>query len=656
MKKYRPYVIIALIITLLYLLMRIAGLGWIEHLELVTLDFRFNIRGEREQSEEVVIVAIDNRSLAQLYSEENNPWPWKRGVYSRIIDRLNQAGAKSIVMDISFDHNNYHDLTGDREFAMSMFSAGNVIIGSYLINNEEEYIDLPEVYRESITGRIYHLNYRYQLLNPDSHFFPITFSTYLKVPPEELFLNSAWAYGIYEIGLPDANGLYHSIPLVINEIYSGQQQHGSSVLLPNIDILGLANYFDLNPGDYAFDAKNNKIILGEHRRAIPVDANGYFNINYYGPRSFKEISVVDLLQKDDYELKEIFADKMVLIGYTAEAKGLVDVRPTPFNKNEAGVQLHATAIQNIIDEDYLRRSSLGVTLLIVFVLFLMASFISLLKNLNLSIIINIVLIIVFNIVNYILFLQGMWFELFYPNFLLVSFLIYSSIKKVYQENKQRLQTKNFFSRYVPESVVNQILADPDLINLGGQEKEISILFCDIIGFTEIAENLTPTELVNLLNEFFTEMTYIIKDQYQGTLDKFIGDAILAIFGAPFSEDDAVRAVKAAVAMKKRAAQLKKEWIKKGEKISFEIGLGISTGKAIVGNVGAPDRMNYTCIGDVVNIGARLESATHNSQYSILINEATYEKVKDYFVCEKVTGLNLKGKKEEVVVYNVKEEK
>ena len=202
-------------------------------------------------------------------------------------------------------------------------------------------------------------------------------------------------------------------------------------------------------------------------------------------------------------------------------------------------------------------------------------------------------------------------------------------------------------------MVEEILKDPTRINLGGEKMKITVLFSDIVGFTTISEQMEPVELVRLLNEYLTEMTAIIKDQFGGTLDKFIGDAIVAIFGAPFSKpDDPVRAVNAALAMQKKVAELQRRWKERGEKFVFGIGVGINTGPAIVGNIGSPDRLNYTCIGDTVNTAARLEAATRSTGASILISAATYAYIADYFQCEELPPISVKGKKEPLVVYSV----
>lgn len=648
----KKFIIISLALTILYIIFRAVGFGWIENVELVSLNFRLNLRGPLPHPDQVKIVAIDDRSLSELYYEGENPWPWRRSVYADVINKLGDAGVKSIIMDISFDTVNPNDLEGDRQFAMSLFTHPYVVIGAYLINNKAEYDELAQVYRDKLAANTDHLRFRYQIANPDRYYLPDFFSPYLLVPPEDLFMNSAWAYGNFEIGLPGEDGMYRTVPLVINEKLLNDKESASLVLLPNIDILGLTAYYGLNPGDYVLDLKHHKILIGD-KRSVPIDENGHFIVNYYGKRAFPEVSVIDLMRMSPEEMQKAFKDRIVLIGYTAKSKGLFDLRPTPFNKNEAGVQIHATMLQNILDENFLKRAPFWINILLIFVLLCISAYLQALPNLRWSIISNLGFLGLYNVINYALFVQNIWVDLFYPDVALVTILLYNTISRVYQENRQRLQTKNFFEKYVPASVVEQILENPDLIKPGGEKMEITVLFSDIVGFTPISEALEPEELVRLLNEYFSEVTPIIKDQFGGTLDKFVGDAIVAIFGAPISRpDDPLRAVGAAVAMQEKVLELQERWRARGEKVLFNTGIGINSGQAIVGNIGSPDRLNYTCIGDTVNTAARLEAATRTTGAAILISAATYEQVKDSFECREIPPIFVKGKKDALAVYGV----
>ena len=645
------YIFIALILVFIYWLFSVTGIEWLERLELVTFNFRMKLRGPIDHSDKVKIVSIDDRSLHKLYYDDNNPWPWSRDVYANIINKLSEAGTKSIVMDISFSTLDPDNKDKDLKFAETLFDNQLVTIGTTLINSKREYEKLDQEYRKILSSEDDYFDFRYKISNPNNYYFPEFFSTYKLVPPADLFKNSVWAYGTFEIGLPSPDGIYHHIPLVINEKFQNEKGEVSLFLLPNLDILGLSAYYDIEPGDYILDLEKNRIKLGD--KNIPVDRNGYFTLNYYGKRAFSETSVIEVLNMNKEEVEKHFQDKLVLLGYTAQAKGIFDARPTPFNKNESGIQLHATAIQNIIDNNYLRRVPLWVNVIVLFILLLTSFLFLSINRLNYSIILDILLILCYNFSNYLLFKFNLWLDLFYPNLVLIIILLYTTILKVYKENEEKLRIKGYFSRYVPPDVVNNILENPLSISPGGEKKEITVLFSDIVDFTGKAESMEAEELVRLLNEYFAEMTEIIKNQYGGTLDKYIGDSILAIYGAPFSrKDDPLRAVNTALAMIEKQKELQEKWRNRGEDIVFKMGIGINTGEAVVGNIGSPERVNYTCIGDTVNIAARLEKATREFDTNILISSSTYQQVKEYFKCEKILDLKIKGKAEFMTVYDV----
>jgi adenylate cyclase len=656
-ENLRWYIITSLILTCSFWFFRQIKFNWLESLELVTLNFRMNLRGPATHSNQVIIVGIDDRSLIELLFKHQNPWPWRRSVFAELVDKIGAAGARSIIIDVTFETPNPDDLEGDREFALSMFNNPLVTFGTTLINNQKEFLNLPGFYQKELTGNLDYIKFRYRMAHPDLYYITDFFPTYKMVPPYSLFMNSAWAYGSLEIGLPDADGFYHSIPLVTYEKFLNEKEKGSLILLPNQDILGLCAYDNVPFDQCVFDLETKHLMIGA-KRVIPVDKYGYFTINYYGKRSFPEISVMDILtEKDSTRLESLFNNKLVLIGYTASSKGLFDLRPTPFNNNEAGIQIHATVISNILERNFLQRIYFPYMLIIIFTWLCLFSVILYLPQLRFSIFWALLFIVTYNIINYLCFTRNLWIDVFFPDLVMFGLFLQSAVSRVYQENREKLQIKSFFTKYVPAPVVEEILRDPARINLGGEKMNITVLFSDIVGFTSISEQLGPVELVRLLNEYLTEMTAIIKDRFNGTLDKFIGDAIVAIFGAPFAAaDDPIRAVNAALAMQEKAAELQEHWRSRGEKFVFGIGVGINTGPAVVGNIGSPDRLNYTCIGDTVNVAARLESATRTTGAPILISVSTYEAVKKHFNCTELEPLAVKGKKEPLPVYRVHSQK
>ena len=211
------------------------------------------------------------------------------------------------------------------------------------------------------------------------------------------------------------------------------------------------------------------------------------------------------------------------------------------------------------------------------------------------------------------------------------------------------RVKNTFKRYVSKQVVDEILDDDTKLNLGGEEREITVLFSDIRGFTAMAESMDPESVVSTLNEHFSAMIDIVF-KHNGTLDKIVGDQLMIVFGAPIAhQDDTERAISTAQEMQKMIKHINKDRTKRKEE-SVHIGIGINKGPAVSGNIGSRDRMDYTIIGDAVNLGARLCSAAGPDE--ILISKTVYSAVKDKFSCKELEPINVKGKKEKIAVYRV----
>jgi adenylate cyclase len=247
--------------------------------------------------------------------------------------------------------------------------------------------------------------------------------------------------------------------------------------------------------------------------------------------------------------------------------------------------------------------------------------------------------------------SGAWLNIVYP---LLTLLITYTTLTVYHyitEERERKKIRGAFSYYVSTAVVDEVLKNPQQLKLGGDKKDLTVLFSDIRGFTTLSESLTPEELVQLLNEYLTVMTDVVF-KYDGTLDKYIGDALMAIYGAPLEQQNhPASACHSALEMMEALAKLNDKWIGEGRK-PLDIGIGINTGGMMVGNMGSDQRFDYTVMGDAVNLGSRLEGANKNYRTNILISETTYERVRDEFVCMEVDSVRVKGKKQPVRIYQL----
>lgn len=271
-------------------------------------------------------------------------------------------------------------------------------------------------------------------------------------------------------------------------------------------------------------------------------------------------------------------------------------------------------------------------------------------NARRAILVAVLFIVTYTIVfHFVLERQNLILPLFYVVFAIIVCYVTSIVSQYLLERRERSRVTGLFGRYVSQAVVDEILSNPDAIKLGGERKDVTLLFIDIRGFTPLSEKMEPEDVINVLNEYLDLCTQAIF-KYGGTLDKFIGDGVMAIFGAPVpQEDHAKRAVLAGIELKSQADELNRRIEEKyGRSVRF--GMGINSGPAVIGNIGSKERLEYTAIGDTVNLASRLESNAKPGQ--ILISEETYRRVKDDFVFKELPPLKVKGKEKPVNVYEV----
>ncbi|MBW1805873.1 MAG: adenylate/guanylate cyclase domain-containing protein [Deltaproteobacteria bacterium] len=440
---------------------------------------------------------------------------------------------------------------------------------------------------------------------------------------------------------PDQDGVVRWIPLILKcgeEIYSPLAVQTAWNYLDNPQMI-------VKVTSYGIEG----VQMGD--RFIPTDENGQVLINYLGPgKTFPHYSISDILHGN--LPKGTFEDTIVMLGATAI--GVYDMRNTPFSPVFPGLEIHATVIDNILSDDFLYKPKWAkiYDILAILALGLLTGLILPRLSAVKAILFTLFLFILHIFISRWFFSQfGLWINLLYP--LLTIGLIYTSLTLYHYitEERERKKIRGAFSYYVSSSVVNEMLKDPEKLKLGGAKKDISVLFSDIRSFTTISEGLTPEELVHLLNEYLTVMTDIVF-KHGGTLDKYMGDAIMALYGAPLEiPDHPARACRSALEMMEGLKMLNEDWISQG-KTPLDIGIGINTGMMMAGNMGSDQRFDYTVMGDHVNLGSRLEGANKSYKTNILISEFTYERVKDEFVCMELDCVRVKGKTLPVNIYQL----
>jgi adenylate cyclase len=442
---------------------------------------------------------------------------------------------------------------------------------------------------------------------------------------------------------PDADGIYRRVPLVMI--------HGDRYF-PSSDVQVARAFhadkdFTLNLDQYG------TVSLMLAGREFPLDVDGQFLVRFRGRPgvAFDTVSVSDILdRKADPAL---LRDRVVLIGGTAAALG--DIRATPFDAASPGVELRASVIENLIDGNLVYRPDwmplIDVTLMAIIGLLM----VWLLPRFGVS---GGGLLATALLGGYVAFAmtlfrsEGLWVNIVYPALVIVLLFATATLVSYFFTLSEKRYLKVAFQHYVPPAVVEDLVAEAGALRLGGEKRELTVLFSDIRGFTTLSEGMQPEELVKLMNEYFTVMTDRVF-AHRGSLDKYIGDAIMALYGAPVVESEhPALACRSALDMLRALDELQKKW-QAANLPKIGIGVGINTGSVVVGNMGSATRFNYTVVGDAVNLASRIESLNKNYGTSILISEYTYERVKGEFPdVREVDSVKVRGREQPVRLYEL----
>ncbi len=359
----------------------------------------------------------------------------------------------------------------------------------------------------------------------------------------------------------------------------------------------------------------------------------------------EDIKTIELVLKTE-DLK----NRIGIIGLTAT--GTSDIASIPKYNEYPGVGTYHNTINTIMQRDFIKRSGKAVALIIIIVVSLFSGFIVQKLSSRKSLLTSILGFLLFNLMAFYLFaIHSIWVEQMGINLaILIPSVIIISIKLINEESQKKF-IKGAFSRYIAPDVIEQIMQNPESLELGGENRRITIFFSDVAGFSTISEKLSPPDLVKLLNEYLSEMTDIIIS-HGGTIDKYEGDAIMAFYGAPQPYiDHELRACKAAIDMKKKLREMQENWRGIGQHELF-VRMGMNTGLAVVGNMGSKMRMDYTAMGDSVNLASRLEGANKRYGTTAMISENTYNNVKDHVDVRKLDTIRVIGKTEPIVIYEL----
>lgn len=637
---------------------------FLELMELKTIDLRFVSRGQIAHESDVVLAVIDEKSI-----DREGKWRWPRAKIADLVHILSDAGADVIAFDVGFlepdnkgvmqtidvIQSRLPDLDADtrayleelkkasdddRLLAEAIENTDAAVVLGYFFQMEEEHagdFDAALLDRQ----QKYIRSSRYDLVRYRSGEALNTPIIDAKVAnPNIPRISSAAPYAGYFNMFPDRDGVVRWIPAVIgyrDELYAP------------LSLMTVAARLEQPPALMVADYGIESIRFG--KRTVPTDELGRILINYRGDvKTFRHISITDILHGavDRRDLE----NKIVLVGATAI--GVYDMRVTPFSSVFPGVEIHANIVDSVLNGDFLFQPTWAAVFDILVIALSAACLGVVLPRVGVFPGMATVTALFFGHIlfcQYLFVRQGWILNLVYPLSTILAVYISLTAYKYLVESRQKSFIRNAFSTYLAPTVVKQLIESPDSLNLGGEEREITAFFSDVQGFTSISERLTATELVDLLNEFLTEMTDIIL-RNEGTVDKFEGDAIIAFFGAPNAlPNQAATACITCVQMQKRLAEMRRKWAAENRP-ALMMRIGLCTGSAVVGNMGSRNRMDYTMMGDTVNTAARLEGV--NKVYGIytLVCENTFRKAADQVFGREVDAISVVGKTEPVRVYQV----
>jgi adenylate cyclase len=687
----QPHAAIAVVVTAIGLgLFAYSGIGgnqragflFLQDIEQRTLDLRFALRGKRAADPRIVIVGIDDKTLQTIGS-----YPLPRSNYALLVRQLKQGGARVIGFDAAFPtaassealdvltrlqseigpsapanlHKKIEKLQQesdvDAQFATALHEAGNVVLGHLFVSAKVSDPKLAEAYFNIAWAKAFPQVLKVKSNNQDFDLSQAWIRGGGVVAPGleanlPKLAEAAASYGFFDI-VPDADGTIRRAIFVIR--YQDQD------FFPSLDLQVLRQYEsipDQQIAAYIASDGMERIQFGDHDLYPWQDGSAL--INYVGPyHSYPHYSMVDVISGT--VPADAFRDKIVLVGATALAIG--DLRNTPFQTQGSdymGVEIHANILDNLLHSAEPQRTFLirGFPEEIVDIAFIVFFGIGLglwcgrSRPLIATLTTLVVLAAFFGFVYYGFVRWGRWYSFVVPAATLVaSYASITSFRVIHEEREKR-KIRKTFSQYLSPGVIALIGKDPNkYIRPGGEVKELTVMFSDIRDFTTLSEGLTPDELVNLLNQYLSAMTDILFRNL-GTLDKYIGDAIMAFWGSPFPQQDhAHRACRCALEMMAGLAELNRRWAEQGRR-QIAIGIGLNTGPVNVGNMGSDKRLAWTVMGDNVNLASRLEGMTKEYRNRVIISEFTHAHVADQFVTREVDRIRVKGKKKPVVIYEL----
>jgi adenylate cyclase len=663
-----------IIIVSMFLVLLLADFfGVFDFLELKTYDFRVRLFADSSRtSDDVIVVLLDQPSIDWAVQERGWTWPWPRKAYAELVDYMNLAGASAVAFDVIFSEPSVYGPEDDEAFIRAGRDFNRIVQTVFFSSTWNSVYSWPQ----ELEAKTFKLSgfdpviSRYNLLNYVEDAEERQIGAQLPIPG---LMNTAGAIGNI------ATSLTAESDSIVRRAWLFNLFDGKAV--PGLSAASLL----VSGGDagIAYDTKARTIRWGDY--TIPVGKNGGSLLRFKGGSLDKywPYSARDILQSAEAYAKgeepllppEDFTGKYVFFGLYAA--GLFDICSTPLSTVYPGMGVHITMLDNILNDDFIRESPAALAPLISFLaITIMVILVLYSPHISLTLAGSVALITIITGTGFLTYYLGYWVPIVFPLSGAIFAFLAASIYKYATEGSQKRFIKSAFSQYLSPMVIEQIIADPSQLKLGGEKREMTAIFTDVRSFSTISEALgDPAKLVELLNFYLTRMSNIILENH-GTIDKYEGDAIIAFFGAPvYMGDHAALACRSAILMKRAEAEINKEALAQSlitgkvmeamvhKKILKDVNdpnplytrLGINTGEMVVGNMGTPSKMDYTIMGNAVNLAARLEGV--NKQYNtggILISEYTQVKIGDEFLTRGLSRVRVVGVDTPLRLYEVLE--
>jgi adenylate cyclase len=645
-----------------------AGSGdLLDRLELTTYDWRMRLAADPSAvNQDIVLVEINDLSIRELQAGYRMRWPWPRIAMALAIDFLHRGGARVIAVDVAFTEEDQVDTyvfddpadkwsgaQSDGKLVEWVREAGNVIM-------------LADAVYEGIAGATVKDPHAAKWNGSPYRAGPLAEPRPLVLAPYQELTDAAAALGHNFLTRDDDGPARRIPPFIVSE---GKE-------LPSLGVAAALRAANVAPGDVS--AEGSVLRLGQAR--VPLVARRIGNrdqwsmlINFRAPAQVRNGKGELQRPYPSYEFREIFAaeqeiqkglkprldpmlfkNKIVFVGLTAS--GLLDVFGTPLSTSDSGsmpgIQLHASVTDSILANRFIwpasTRSRIASVLITAMGIGLLAAFLPFAAAAGASV----AILGGWTVFAVTAFKGGQWLNLVQPVAVGALALFFGTAYRYFVEGREKRKVARLFGRYVSRDVYAQLMAHPEQAELGGARREMTVLFSDIRGFTSVTEQGDPEALVAQLNEYFSRMVAIVF-RNKGTVDKFVGDMVMALFAAPLDDPDhADHGVTAAIEMVEALGELNRAWAARGLP-QLDIGIGVNSGEMIAGNIGSSSIMSYTVIGDNVNLGARLESLNKEYKCRIIISDATRARLKNHHDLRPLGGVVVKGKSNAVQIFEVK---